>query len=98
MQLHEALQMISGMDESELHDLNRAVIMQIKDRRNRDAREKRCTLKSGDKVSWSGRNGYVEGVVVRVKRKKAIVQATGVGASHILGHKWDVPLAMLKLA
>ena len=37
MQLQEALTMIYGMNESDLQDLNRAVVMQIKDRRNRDA-------------------------------------------------------------
>ena len=88
MQLQEALQMISKMSESELHDLNRAVCMQIKDRQNRDARNKRCTLKAGDKVSWSGHRGYTEGTIVRVKRKKAICS---VG----LGNNWDVPLNML---
>ncbi len=88
MQLSEALNMISGMTETELHDLNRAVIVQIKDRRSRDARKKRCTLRSGDKVSWSGKRGYYEGTIVRVKRKKAIVDAGP-------GLNWDVPLNML---
>ena len=88
MQLHEALNMISGMNESELLDLNRAVCMQIKDRQNRDARSKRYSLKSGDKVSWSGKRGYYEGTIVRIKRKKAIVD---VGP----GLNWDVPLNML---
>ena len=94
MQLHEALQMISGMNESELHDLNRAVIMQIKDRRNRDARQKRCTLKVGDKVCWTGRNGYTEGTIRRVKRKKAIVEVLNIGKN---GSSWDVPLNMLHI-
>lgn len=83
--------MISGMNESELHDLNRAVCMQIKDRQNREARVKRNTLKAGDKVSWNGRNGYTEGTIVRVKRKKAIC-SVGYGAN------WDVPLNMLTAA
>ena len=93
MQLHEALQMISGMSESELMDLNRAVVMQIKDRRNRSARAKRCALKSGDRVSWTGRNGYTEGVIVRVKRKKALVEV-----GDIRKVTWDVPLAILNAA
>lgn len=91
MTLSEALNMISGMNESELHDLNRAVCMQIKDRQNREARVKRNTLKAGDKVSWNGRNGYTEGTIVRVKRKKAIC-SVGYGAN------WDVPLNMLTAA
>ena len=94
MQLHEALTMISGMDEHELRDLNRAVCMQIKDRQNRDARKKRCMLKAGDKVSWTGRNGYTEGTIRRVKRKKAIVEVLNVGK---YGSSWDVPLSMLQL-
>ena len=94
MQLQEALTMISGMSEPDLRNLNRAVIMQIKDRHNRDARKKRCTLKSGDKVSWTGRNGYTEGVIVRVKRKKAIVVVSG---DSYFGRSWDVPLNMLNV-
>ena len=89
MQLHEALQMISGMNESELMDLNRAVVLQINDRRNRAAREKRCMFQAGDKVSWNGRRGFQEGTIVRVKRKKAIVN-TGDFSN------WDVPLSMLE--
>ena len=89
MQLHEALQMISGMTEAELMNLNSAVVMQINDRRNRAARLKRCMFKSGDKVSWTGRRGFAEGNIVRVKRKKAIVK---VGSEN-----WDVPLSMLQL-
>jgi hypothetical protein len=94
MQLHEALTMISGMNESELHDLNRAVCMQIKDYQNRDAREKRSAFKVGDKVSWTGRNGYTEGTIRRVKRKKAIVEVLNVGK---YGSSWDVPLNMLNV-
>jgi hypothetical protein len=94
MQLQEALTMIYGMNESDLQDLNRAVVMQIKDRRNRDARNKRCTLKAGDKVSWTGRNGYMEGTIRRVKRMKAIVEVLNIGKH---GSSWDVPLSMLQL-
>jgi len=87
--------MISGMSESELQDLNRAVIMQIKDRRNRDARKKRYEFKAGDKVTWNGRNGHTEGTIVRVKRKKAICAVNGDTYSN---RNWDVPLNMLEVA
>ena len=89
MQLHEALQMISGMTEAELMNLNSAVVMQINDRRNRAARLKRFAFKPGDRVSWTGRRGLTEGKIVRVKRKKAIVEVSG--------QNWDVPLSMMEL-
>jgi hypothetical protein len=47
----------------------------------------RYTLKSGDKVSFNGRTGYQVGKIIRVKRKKAIIE--------VVGRNWDVPLSML---
>ena len=60
-----------------------------KQRQNRRSGNMRYTLKNGDKVSFSGRNGYQVGKIVRVKRKKAIVEVSN--------RNWDVPLAMLKI-
>ena len=68
--------------------LNSAVYDRLKNVRDRDSALKRRTLRAGDKVSWTGRNGYTEGVIVRVKRKKAICDV-----GH--GRNWDVPLSML---
>ena len=45
-------------------------------------------LVAGDKVCYNGRNGTVSGTVMRVKRKKAIVEVSG--------QCWNVPLSMLK--
>jgi len=77
-----------NFNETELLILNKAVCDELKARRNRAANLKRFTLKAGDKVSWSGKRGYYEGTIVRVKRKKAIID-TGPGLN------WDVPLNML---
>jgi hypothetical protein len=60
-----------------------------KNRRESAARQMRCALKAGDKVSFSGKAGLVAGTIVRVKRKKAIVSAAG-------SPNWDVPLSMLR--
>ena len=76
-------------DGNELRRLNQLVVGRLKSMRNRDAALKRRTLSVGQKVSWNGRNGYTEGTIVRIKRKKAICD---VG----VGRNWDVPLAMLK--
>jgi len=76
------------LTETQLRTLNRLVIDQLKSIRDIEAAEKRRVLRAGDRVSWSGRNGYTEGTIVRVKRKKAIVD---IG----LGRNWDVPLSML---
>ena len=77
------------LTESELRSLNRLVVSQLKTVRAIDCEEKRSILREGDRVSWSGRRGYHEGTIVRVKRKKAIVN-TGEFRD------WDVPLNMLK--
>ena len=76
------------LTETQLRTLNRLVIDQLKSIRDIEAAEKRRVLRAGDKVSWDGRRGYTEGTIVRVKRKKAIVD---VG----YGRNWDVPLSML---
>lgn len=54
------------------------------------------TLKKGDIVEWTGRNGTVTGTVHRVKRKKVIC------CEHLNGKpdfqkRWDIPLTMLRL-
>ena len=62
----------------------------------------------GDVVSFDGRQGYTEGTVVRVKRKKAIVRVNAGSMNHRVGVQcahdscmrmvnWDVPLNMLSL-
>jgi hypothetical protein len=50
----------------------------------------KAVLKAGDKVSWSGRRGSMTGTIVRVKVKKAIVDAEPTM------QRWDIPLSMLK--
>ncbi len=97
MTLSEALNAMSSMTELELHELNRAACSELKQRRNAESARKRFLFKAGDKVSWTGRRGYTEGVIVRVKRKKAIVDVIGDGV-FVPGHRaahWDVPLNML---
>jgi|TARA_R110000824_G_scaffold252068_3_gene440705 hypothetical protein len=90
--MHDAvknvLQDLTQLTDDELRKINAAVIDQLKLNRNANAVAKRHTLSTGDRVSWTGRNGYTEGTIVRVKRKKAICD---VG----LGRNWDVPLGML---
>ena len=91
MTFSDAILAIGTMTESELSNLNRAVITELKARRSAEASRKRFLFSAGDKVSYSGRNGYTEGTIVRVKRKKAIVNVAGSG-------NWDVPIAMLSAA
>ncbi len=84
----DILNNLTSLNEEELRTLNTAVVDQLKAIRNRNAAIKRTTLTVGQRVSWNGRNGYTEGTIVRVKRKKAICD---VG----YGRNWDVPLSML---
>lgn len=81
---------ISKLSESQLRSLNGLVIEQLKMIRSIESAEKRAILREGDRVSWSGRHGYTEGSIIRVKRKKAICSV-----GH--GRNWDVPLNMLTL-
>ena len=79
---------LRSLSEMELQSLNFAVCDQLKQIRNTEAARKRFLFKTGDKVSFNGRRGYKVGTIMRVKRKKAIVNVTG-------GGNWDVPLNML---
>ena len=92
MTLSEALNGMSTMTELELSELNRAVCSELRQRRSAESARKRFLFKTGDKVTWSGRRGYTEGTIVRVKRKKAIVDVDGEFRN------WDVPLNMLTAA
>ena len=91
MTFADAINTIGSMTEAELSDLNRAVCSELKSRRSAESTRKRFLFKTGDKVSFTGRRGYTEGTIVRVKRKKAIVN---IGEFR----NWDVPLAMLSAA
>lgn len=88
MSYHEILSGLHSLSEGELRSLNFAVCDQLKRMRNAESARKRFLFKAGDKVSFNGRRGYHEGTVVRVKRKKAIIN-TGEFRN------WDVPLNML---
>ena len=88
MNANDILNNLSNLNESELRNLNSAVVGQLKAIRNRDAALKRHTLKVGDNVSWAGRGGKQTGTITRMKQKKAIVD---VGAMRC----WDVPFSML---
>ena len=90
--MNEILNSLGELSESELRTLNFAVCDQLKSLRDRESARKRWLFSAGDKVCWSGRNGYTEGIIVRVKRKKAIVKVDGDYRS------WDVPLNMLSVA
>lgn len=89
MTFNEILDSTRTLTEVELRELNGFICSRLKECRNFDAALKRRTLSEGDKVSWNGRNGYTEGTIVRIKRKKAICSVGG------YGRNWDVPLNML---
>lgn len=88
MTFDQILDSTKDLTEGQLRELNSFIVSRLKERRSFDAAIKRRTLAEGDKVSWNGRNGYTEGTIVRIKRKKAIC-SVGYGAN------WDVPLNML---
>ena len=87
MNLTQIINELGDLSTEQLRILNGTVVDLIKERRNFESALKRRTLSEGDKVHFKGRNGYVEGTVSRIKRKKAIVKTTS--------GNWDVPLNML---
>jgi hypothetical protein len=89
MTFNQILDSTQQLSEGELRELNLFICARLKERRSFDAALKRRTLVAGDKVSWTGRGGFTEGTIVRVKRKKAICSVGG------FGRNWDVPLNML---
>ena len=89
MKLDNILTALRGLSDSELLTLNREVCSQLKTTRDRSSAAKRHLFKAGDKVHWNGRGGFTEGIIVRVKRKKAIVNTGDV-------RLWDVPISMLE--
>jgi hypothetical protein len=87
MSYNDILSGLYSLNETELRSLNTAVIDQLKHLRDAESARKRRILSEGDRVSFSGRHGHFEGNIVRVKRKKALV--------NVNGQTWNVPLNML---
>ena len=60
-----------------------------KQRREMKSKKIKSSLSVGDIVNFEGRkSGKCKGKIVRIKRKKAIVEVSG--------RNWDVPLSMLE--
>lgn len=82
--------MLHTWSDDEVTEAWRLIAAEGKVRRERAASNARSSLRTGDKVYFEGnRSGKCYGTIVRVKRKKAIVQVAG-------SRNWDVPLSMLK--
>jgi len=87
MTLEDIIGRLSTFREDQLLRINSEVVAELKAQRRRESRRKRFLFQSGDRVTWTGRKGTFEGIVERVKQKKALVK---VGVM-----TWDVPLNML---
>ena len=87
MTLEDIIGRLSTFREEQLLRINSEVVAELKAQRRREAQRKRFLFQSGDRVTWTGRKGTFEGIVERVKQKKALVK---VGIT-----TWDVPLSML---
>ena len=88
MTIEDIIGQLSTFREAQLLRINSAVISELKAQRRRESQRKRFLFQSGDRVTWTGRKGTFEGIVERVKQKKALVK---VGVM-----TWDVPLNMLE--
>ena len=87
MTLEDIIGRLSTFREDQLLRINSEVVAELKALRRRESQRKRFLFQSGDRVTWTGRKGTFEGVVERVKQKKALIK---VGVM-----TWDVPLSML---
>ena len=84
----DTLGALSELTDDQLRSLNHAVCDTLKSRRKTANLRARHKFVAGDRVSFSGRNGYTEGTVVRVKRTEAIIDTGEL-------RDWNVPLGML---
>ena len=87
MALADILNRLPTFREDQLLRIHSEVVAELKAQRRRESQRKRFLFQSGDRVTWTGRKGTFEGIVERVKQKKALVK---VGIT-----TWDVPLNML---
>ncbi len=81
-----------NLSDESLRVLNRDICDMLKRRRTSANAHAAATGKYqvGDMVCWTGRYGYNEGTITKVKRVKALVK---VGTDY---RQWDVPLGMLR--
>jgi len=87
MSYNDILSGLYVLNESELRSLNTAVCDQLKHLRDAESARKKHLFSAGDRVSFSGRGRHFEGNIVRVKRKKALIDVNG--------QTWNVPFNML---
>ena len=86
--MENILSELKNLSEKDLINLNQAVISQLNRQRAAKAKAMKMSLNEGDRVSWTGRNGHQQGVVVSIKRKFAHIDV-GRGT-------WRVPMSILK--
>lgn len=87
----ELKKQLSRMNTTELREVNTYVVALIKGQRKVDTAVKRATLSVGDRVSYTGKNGYTEGVVTKVNRTRCVVHVDGDPA----WRTWNVPMNMV---
>ena len=90
MKLEDIIGQLPTFREEQLIRINSEVVAELKAQRRRESQRKRFLFQSGDRVTWTGRKGTFEGIIERVKQKKALVKVGII--------TWDVPLNMLNAA
>ena len=83
------LEQLIHLEETELIELNSAVIKTLRKVRAAKSKAMKMSLNEGDKVKWSGSKGHQQGTVVSIKRKFAHIDV-GTGT-------WRVPMNMLEI-
>lgn len=93
---HELLCDLAGMTVEELREVNTVVVDLIKNKRKLEGALVKATMKVGDKVTWTGRDGQEHtGIISKMNRTKARVDQQDIQGRGSL--TWTIPFNMLTL-
>ena len=87
--LNNVIQELGSLTTGELKVLNHRIVEIFKHQDKMNAMAAAGTFLVGDKVCWTGKRGYMEGVVTKIKSKNIDVNAGDKG-------QWIVTASMLK--
>ena len=88
---------LANMNTEQLSELNKLVVALITSQRRADAHIKKASLRVGDRVSWTGRQGYKEGTLTKINRTRCKVREDITAEDGYGLTTWNVPINMLSV-
>jgi hypothetical protein len=85
---------LTNMNTEQLSELNKLVVALITSKRRADTYFKKASLRVGDKVSWTGKNGYREGTLTKINRTRCKVKEHMPHTTYGFT-TWNIPISML---